>query len=247
VLAPHQVSQVAACTTPVREGMVVDTKDEVAARVAKGLVELVLSDYPGDILARGAAGDADARNELRQVARHFGLTNNRYEGIASPLRERRSPPVHQMGLNECIVCGRCVRACDEIQGAFAYAGRGWGTKIVAGMDSSFTDSACGTCVSTCPTGALDEAAVAAKGTIDSTVTTMCAYYGVGCSLDVNVRSGEVVSIDPALDGPSNLGHTRVKGRFTTSTSRERCRGSPGRPRSTSARRPSIGRRRLQAC
>src|SRR6185295_6979244 len=121
-------------------------------------------------------------------------------------------------LEECIVCGRCVRACDEIQGTFAlaYANRGWATKIVAGMDASFLDSACvscGACVSTCPTGALDEAAFKAKETIDQTVTTTCAYCGVGCSLDVHVRGDHVIAIDPAMEGPSNLGHTCVKGRF----------------------------------
>lgn len=213
---------VAACTTPVREGMVVETRDETAQRVAKNVVELVLSDYPRGAFERGATVDpqtGEDRNELRQVARHFGLSGaGRYAGERHSYTKDDRHPYIKMDLNECIVCGRCVRACDEIQGTFAlaYANRGWGTKIVAGMDSSFLDSACvscGACVSTCPTGALDEAAFRAKESIDQTVTTTCAYCGVGCSLDVHVRDHEVVAIDPAIDGPANLGHTCVKGRF----------------------------------
>lgn len=208
---------VAACTTPVREGMVVDTTDPTAQRVARGVVELVLSDYPADALARGdgAAGD---RNELRQVARHFGLTKSRYVGERHVYARDDRHPYVKVDLNECIVCGRCVRACDEVQGTFAlsYAGRGWGTKIIAGRDGSFTDSACvscGACVNTCPTSALDEEAFRAKETIDRTVTTTCGYCGVGCSLEVHVRDERVVAIDPAIDGPANAGHTCVKGRF----------------------------------
>ncbi len=204
---------VAACTTPVREGMVVDTHDPIATRVAKGVVELVLSDYPDAALAR--EGD---RNELRDVAAHFGLKNGRYQGERHAYAKDDRHPYIKVDMNECIVCGRCVRACDEVQGAFAlaYAGRGFGTKIVAGMDSSFADSSCvscGACVQTCPTGALDEEAFKLKETIDKTVTTTCAYCGVGCSLEVNVRGDHVVSIDPAAEGPSNVGHTCVKGRF----------------------------------
>ena len=204
---------VAACTTPVRDGMVIDTRDATAQRIAKGVVELVLSDYPTAALDR-----AGGRNELRDVARHFGLSRSRFAGERHVYTRDDRHPYIKVDMNECIVCGRCVRACDEIQGAFAltYAGRGWDTRIVAGIDAGFIDSdcvSCGACVQTCPTGALDEAAFRAQETIDRTVTTTCAYCGVGCSLEVHVRADQVVAIDPAEHGPSNLGHSCVKGRF----------------------------------
>ena len=204
---------VAACTTPVRDGMVINTRDATALRVAKGVVELVLSDYPTADLCREGG-----RNELRRVAAHFGLTGSRYKGARHAHAKDHSHPYIKADMSRCIVCGRCVRACDEIQGAFAltYEGRGWATRIVAGVASSFSNSSCvscGACVSSCPSGALNEEAFLAKETIDRKVTTTCAYCGVGCSLEVSVRDSRVVAIEAAAKGPVNAGHACVKGRF----------------------------------
>ena len=204
---------VAACTTPVREGMVVDTRDPVAFRVGRGVVELVLSDFPEAALTRD-----DDRGELRAVARHFGLEASRWQGErhADPLDDRH--PYLTLKLDECIVCGRCVRACDEIQGTFAltYTGRGFETRIAPGIGHGFTDSACvscGACASACPTGAIDESPFRESARVDRVVGTTCGYCGVGCRLDIAVRDERIVSSEPALDGPSNHGHTCLKGRF----------------------------------
>lgn len=204
---------VAACTTLARDGMSVDTRDPVAFRVGRGVVELVLSDFPPEALEREGS-----RGELRAVARHFGLEASRWQG------ERHADPVDdahpylKLKLDECIVCGRCVRACDEVQGTFAltYTGRGFETRIAAGVGRGFTDSACvscGACASACPTGAIDEAPFRVTERVDRVVDTTCGYCGVGCRLELSVRDEQIVSSEPCLDGPSNHGHTCLKGRF----------------------------------
>lgn len=120
--------------------------------------------------------------------------------------------------NACIVCSRCVRACDEVQGTFALTieGRGFASRVVASQAEPFLDSecvSCGACVEACPTTALQEKSLVASLPPDRVVTTTCAYCGVGCSLKAEVSNETVVRMVPDRDGHANQGHACVKGRF----------------------------------
>ncbi len=143
---------VPSCTTPCRDGMVVDTRDPTARRVAGAVVELVLSELPGP---------PAPHTELAAVARDLGVGEPRWPGaVHQPLHDDRHPYLsfhHEL----CISCGRCVRACDEVQGAFALTatGRGFEANVVAGLDAGFREStcvSCGACADTCPTDAITE-------------------------------------------------------------------------------------------
>ena len=143
---------VAACTTPCRDDMKVDTLDATSRRIASATVELVLSELPEP--------PAD-HTELAEVARFFGIGELRWEGERRRPAHDRRPPYLSLQHELCISCGRCVRACDEIQGAFALTGtgRGFHSGITAGLDSGFEAStcvSCGACADTCPTDAITE-------------------------------------------------------------------------------------------
>jgi predicted molibdopterin-dependent oxidoreductase YjgC len=145
---------VAACTTPCRDGMKVDTHDATARRIAAATVELVLSELP--------AAPAE-HTELAAVARGFGIDGAalRWPGAQHACEHDERHPYLALQHELCISCGRCVRACDEIQGAFALTatGRGFGANIAAGLDQGFREStcvSCGACADTCPTDAITE-------------------------------------------------------------------------------------------
>jgi NADH dehydrogenase/NADH:ubiquinone oxidoreductase subunit G len=143
---------VPACTTPCREGMEVETEQPAARRVAGAVVELVLSELP----ERPAA-----ETELARVAERLGVGEPRWPGAVHEGEEDLRHPYLALRHELCISCGRCVRACDEVQGAFALTvtGRGFETNIAAGLDAGFEDSscvACGACADTCPTDAITE-------------------------------------------------------------------------------------------
>ena len=207
----------ASCTTPVAQGMVVHTQNKQLADIRRGVMELYISDHPLDCLTCPANGHC----ELQDMAGVVGLREVRYgyEGanhLDAPKDE--SNPYFTFDASKCIVCSRCVRACDEQQGTLALTiqARGFDSTVAASQAESFMDSecvSCGACVQACPTATLSEKSLIQKGQAEHSVTTTCAYCGVGCSFRAEMQGEEVVRMVPNLDGHANHGHSCVKGRF----------------------------------
>ena len=206
----------ASCTTPVEDGMIVRTQTEKLAKLRRNTMELYISDHPLDCLTCPANGDC----ELQDMAGVVGLREQRYGyGGENHLKEGKdeSNPYFTFDGSKCISCNRCVRACDEIQGTLALTveGRGFNSKISPG-GLNFLNSecvSCGACVQACPTSTLQEKTVIELGTPTRTVQTTCAYCGVGCTFNAELRGDEVVRMVPAKTGGANEGHSCVKGRF----------------------------------
>ncbi len=207
----------ASCTTPAEAGMVVRTQSPKLQELRKGVMELYISDHPLDCLTCGANGDC----ELQDMAGVVGLREVRYgmdgaNHLAAAKDE--SNPYFSYDPSKCIVCNRCVRACEETQGTFALtiSGRGFESRVSAGQDQSFMDSecvSCGACVQACPTATLQEKTIVHLGQPEHSVVTTCAYCGVGCAFKADMKGSEVVRMVPYKDGQANRGHSCVKGRF----------------------------------
>ncbi len=207
----------ASCTTPAEEGMVVRTETPKLHDLRRNVMELYISDHPLDCLTCPANGDC----ELQDMAGQVGLRNVRYgfDG-ANHLDDPTdaSNPYFSYDASKCIVCSRCVRACEEVQGTFALTitGKGFESRVTAGQYEDFIDSecvSCGACVQACPTATLTEKTVIDMGQPEHSVITTCAYCGVGCSFKAEMKGEQVVRMVPWKDGQANRGHSCVKGRF----------------------------------
>ncbi|WFL77324.1 formate dehydrogenase subunit alpha [Altererythrobacter arenosus] len=208
----------ASCTTPAEEGMVVHTQNARLAKLRRGVMELYISDHPLDCLTCSANNDC----ELQDTAAEVGLRDVRYgyDG-ANHLGEATdtSNPYFDFDPSKCIVCSRCVRACDEVQGTLALTvdGRGFASLISAGTKADdFLSSecvSCGACVQACPTATLREKSVKELGKPERAVVTTCAYCGVGCTFRAEMKGEQLVRMVPYKDGKANRGHSCVKGRF----------------------------------
>ncbi len=208
----------ASCTTPAEAGMKVRTQSPKLADLRRNVMELYISDHPLDCLTCTANGNC----ELQSMAGAVGLRAVRY-GMAGENHfehavKDESNPYFTYDPAKCIVCNRCVRACEEQQGTFAItiSGRGFESRVTAGQNESFMESecvSCGACVNACPTATLTENTLIQMGQPDHDVTTTCAYCGVGCGFKAEMKGSEVVRMVPWKDGKANEGHACVKGRF----------------------------------
>jgi formate dehydrogenase major subunit len=207
----------ASCTTPVEAGMKIRTQTSELSKIRRNVMELYISDHPLDCLTCSANGDCELQDMagavgLRDVRYGFDGENHLDGGVDD------SNPYFQFDASKCIVCSRCVRACDEVQGTFALTiqGRGFQSKVSAGIDEGFLGSecvSCGACIQACPTATLMEKSIVDHGQPDHKVLTTCAYCGVGCSFQVEMKGDQVVRMTPHKDGEANHGHSCVKGRF----------------------------------
>ena len=207
----------AACTTPVEQGMQITTANPKINRLRRNIMELYISDHPLDCLTCASNGDC----QLQDMAGVVGLREVRYgfqgknhlDSVADS-----SNPYFNFQPSKCIVCARCVRACEQVQGSFALtiAARGFDAQISTGYQNNFLTSgcvSCGACVQACPTASLVEKTVIAQGQPERSVITTCAYCGVGCSFEAHVKGEQVVRMVPYKYGAANQGHACVKGRF----------------------------------
>jgi formate dehydrogenase major subunit len=217
---------VPACATAVVDGMRVETDTPAVVATRRGVLALLLERYPADHLLDG--GGAEARNEFEEYVVRYGVRPRPAARHALPLRtgdERPGDPMIAHDMSLCILCTRCVRACADIQvvGVLDVAHRGDRAQIIVGADGD-PDKAhctwCGECVRVCPTGAIFEVMPKARfGTAriaaDRVVRSVCPYCGVGCQMDLHVKSNEVVRVtSPTFEEVTpNDGSTCVKGRF----------------------------------
>ena len=208
----------ASCALPVSEGMVINTDSEKVIKARKMVLELLWANHPNDCLTC----ESNGKCKLQDYCYEYGINESRFHGEVTEYEVDDTSRFVERDLDKCILCGKCIRVCHEIQGSEAidFMGRGFDTKVATFYDRGLDDSTCvdcGNCITVCPVGALIPKPMKGKGRdydFDKVKTT-CPYCGVGCNFYLNVKDGKVVGVTPDEDAPVNQGYLCVKGRFGT--------------------------------
>jgi predicted molibdopterin-dependent oxidoreductase YjgC len=202
---------ITACTTPVSEGLEVTTTSPSLEKMRKTTLELILSDHPNDCMVCEKAGDC----VLQELAYFYGIKGNRFIGERRVYVKSDNNPFITRDMEKCILCGQCVRICDEIQGvgAIDFIHRGFRTKISPPYEKDLNCEFCGQCVAVCPTGALTGKMWAQMGRQNiKEVDTVCSYCGCGCNLTLHVRRNGIIRVS-SKPQTINEGWLCAKGRF----------------------------------
>lgn len=208
----------ASCVTEATEGMVVYSASPAVIEARKTILELLLANHPEDCLTCHKSGNC----KLQDYAYYYGVRQDAYKGEKHNYPIEDDNPFIVRDMNKCILCGKCIRVCEEIQGnnAIDFAFRGFSSKVGPAMGTTLSDTElsncvfCGNCIAVCPVGALTEKAMLGKGRqweVEK-FTTTCPYCGVGCQFDLNVKDGKVIGVT-STQGDVNGRFLCVKGRF----------------------------------
>ena len=207
---------VPACATVLGPGMVIQTDTERVHRLRRTVIDLLLSDHPADCMTCDKCGACS----LQEYAYEYGVRESSFkEPARHVVRPQEADPFVERDLSKCILCGRCVRICDEVESAFAidWIYRGFETQVSTAFGKSLKDTPCefcGQCISTCPVGALSEATALPARTWETKKTlTTCAYCGCGCTLELHTKDNRIVRVASPVGVGTNNGNLCVKGRF----------------------------------
>ena len=208
---------VPACASELADGMVVHTESPDVVEARRIILDLLLSDHPADCMVCEKAGDC----RLQEYCYRYGVDGTSYVGEKKRLEIDSVNALIERDQNKCILCGKCVRVCEEVQvtNAVDFANRGFDATVTTSFDHALELDfcrLCGQCVDLCPTGALVNKQLKGSRTWERTkVRTTCPFCGVGCNLDLNVADGQVLGVTANYDTPVNRGSLCVKGRFHT--------------------------------
>ncbi len=205
-----------ACVTQAVQGMVVQTRNARVMEARKVILELMLANHPQDCMTCQKTGNC----KLADYAYEYGARGRFYEGEKRQVSLEDNNPFIVRDMEKCILCGKCISACDEIQGSHVldFAHRGFSTMVGPAFGLSYKESECvfcGNCVAVCPTGALTEKGMVGKGRPWEVkkVRTTCPFCGTGCNFDLNIKDDQVIGVTSAPDAPVNQNALCLKGRF----------------------------------